>query len=196
MRGVVGEGVAAAGFKGAHHFRHLVDHHGLEFDAVGTEPVGKIQFGGGAGLHADGGAVEFLGAFHAQLLVDQDALAVIEAGGHGGQPQGRVARLGQRDGAQQHIDFAGLQRGEALLGRQRRAFEFGRITEHGRRHRAADVHVHAFPFALAVGGREPGDAVGQAALHESLFLHRIQGGAGKRRLGRARQGQSAGCKPR
>ncbi|KAG1223634.1 hypothetical protein G6F68_020289 [Rhizopus microsporus] len=68
----------------------------LEFDLLTTEPVSQVQFGGGARLHADGGAVQFLSALDVQVLGDHDALRVVVVHAHADQAQRRVTR--QRHG--------------------------------------------------------------------------------------------------
>src|SRR5690606_18197425 len=120
-------------------------------------------------------AVQFLGAGYAELLVHQEALAVVV--GHAGEVEahGRVTRAGPGGVARQHVDIAGLQRGEALLGGQRAVLDLGGIAEHGSSHRTAHVHVDAHVVAFGIGVGETGQAVTDTALHEAFLLHRIQG---------------------
>ena len=174
-RHVGGVDVAAAGEVGVGHLLELLDHHRLERHVVGAEVVGQVELGGGAGLHADGGAVELLGAFHVQLLRHHEALAVVVV--HAGEIEAEAGVARQRPGgvARQDVDLARLQRGEALLRGERREAHLRRVAEHGGRDGAADVDVEPLPLALRIGLREAGQAGVDAALHEALGLHCVQG---------------------
>ncbi|MNQ56251.1 hypothetical protein D3C85_703680 [compost metagenome] len=146
-------------------------------EVVGAEVVGQVQLGGGAGLDADGGAIEFLGAGNAEFLVHQEALTVVV--GHAGEVQahGGVAGAGPGAVARQDIHFAGLQRGETFLGRQRAVLDLAGIAEHSGGDSTADIDVDALVVALAIGIGEAREAVTDAALHVAFLLHRVQGGA-------------------
>ena len=123
---VGGEDVAAAGFIGLDGFVGGAERDHLVLHVVALEVVGEVLLGRGAGLHADRRAVQFQRRIHLQRLLHQKALAVIIGdAGEVGAERG-IAR--QRPGgvARQHVDFAGLQRGEAVLGRQRHELDLGR----------------------------------------------------------------------
>jgi len=88
-----------------------------------------------------------------------------------------------------------LQRGEALLRRQRHVLDLLRIAEQRRRHGAADVDVEADPLALAVGQHEAcrtgADAADQRAARldgvEVLAGHGAARSENCRHAGRRRQ---------
>ena len=140
------------------------------------------------GCDADRGAVQLLGALHAELLAHHEALAVIVIDGGEIEAERGVAR--QRDGrvARQDIDLARLQRGEALLGGRRHVFDLLRVAEEGGRHGPADVDVETDPLALAVGLGEARDAGVDAADQLSARLDRVEILAGLCRSGDAQQG--------
>ena len=150
-RGVGGVDVAAAGEEGGADLVDLLDHHRLEGHLVGAEVVGEVELGGGAGLHADRGAVQLLGALHAELLRHHEALAVVVVDAGEVEAERGVAR--QRPGrvARQDVDLARLQRGEALLRGERHVLDLLGVAEDRRGDGAADVDVEAGPLALAVG---------------------------------------------
>src|SRR5690606_23214259 len=141
LRLVGGQHVATTGFDRLGALVGGIVGDGGVLHAIGTEVVGEVQFGGGTGLDADGGAVQFLGAGNPQLLVHQEALTVVV--GHAGevQAQCRIARAGPGGVARQDVDFAGLQRGEALLGGQRAVLALAGVTEDRGCNSAADVDV-------------------------------------------------------
>ena len=119
---------------------------------------------------------------------DHHALAVVVVHAHADQAQRGVAR--QRDGgvAGQHVDLAGLQRGEALLRVQRRDLDLAGVAEHGGGDGAAQVHVQALPFTLAVRDREPRNARGNAALYKPFLLDVVEGRARMGSCGSSKQG--------
>src|SRR4029077_14976763 len=86
-----------------------------------------------------------------------------------------VARQCPGGVARQHVDLARLQRGEAILGRQRHELDLGRIVEDGRRDRPADVDVEAGPVTLVVRGREARQALADAAGQHAAVLDRLEG---------------------
>jgi hypothetical protein len=67
-----------------------------------------------------------------------------------------------------------LQRGEAILGRERDEFDLARVVEDRGRDRAAKFNVETAPVALVVGKREPGDPLVDAAKQRSLVLHGLE----------------------
>ena len=188
---VVGVGVAAARFQQAEVLVVVLDQHRLEGDAAGAEVVGQVQFGGGAGLHADRGAVQFLDRLDVHRLLHDQALGVVEVHAYADQAQGGVARQGLGGVARQHVDLARLQGRELGLRRQHVALDLGGVAEHRGGDGAAHVHVQAGPFALAVEHRETGDA-GEAALQEAFFLDGFEGDAGLGAGGNAQQGRRDG----
>jgi hypothetical protein len=62
-----------------------------------------------------------------------------------------------------------LQRGEALLGGERRIANFLRIAQQGGGDRAAQIDVDAAPFSVAIGLREAGKSGIHAALKGTPF---------------------------
>ena len=185
------EDVAASGFIGLDGFVGGAERDHLILHVVALEVVGEVLLGRGAGLHADRGAVQFQRRIHLQRLLHHEALAVIIGdAGEVGAERG-VAR--QRPGgvARQHVDFAGLQRREAVLGRQRHELDLGRIVEDGRRDRAADIDVEPGPVALVVGRREARQALADAAGQHAPVLDRLEG-LRRGGLGRETGGKSKG----
>src|SRR3546814_5695567 len=67
-------GVAAAGLIVGDRLFLRLDRHRLVVHVVEPEEVRQVQLGGGAGLDADRGAVEFLGAGDAEFLRHHEAL--------------------------------------------------------------------------------------------------------------------------
>ncbi|MNT54646.1 hypothetical protein D3C72_1918220 [compost metagenome] len=134
------------------------------------EVVDQVLFVDRSGLYADLRAIQFRGAFDAQLARHQEALAVIEddAGGH--DPQARVAA--GRDGrvAVQDVDLAGLQRGKALLRTERYEARLLGVAQYGGGQRAAQVRVQAGPAALLVGDRQARRTLADAAHQFAAFL--------------------------
>src|SRR5690606_36602598 len=124
--------------------------YGAEGHVVLAEIVGQVELGRGARLHADGRAAQLPGRLHAELLVHDEALAVIEVDARLAQAERHVAhqRLGRVAG--QHVDLARLQGDEALLRGGRRVPDPGGIAEDGGGNAAAEVDVDAAPVALLV----------------------------------------------
>ena len=77
-RGIGRVGVAAAGGIGLQQLVELLDQHRLEGHLALAEVVREVELGRGARLHADRGAVQFLGALDAALGRHDEALAVVE----------------------------------------------------------------------------------------------------------------------
>ncbi len=80
-----------------------------------VEPRGEVQLGGGAGQHADGGAVHVFDRLEPRVGPHHHPLAVEEgrgeeAGAVAAITAGRVSRV-----ADQHVDLARLQRGETAV---------------------------------------------------------------------------------
>jgi hypothetical protein len=79
------------------------------------------------------------------------------------EPESRVARHRPGRVARQHIDFAGLQGGKPVLGRQRHKFYFRRIVEDCCRNSTAVVDIESGPIALRIGHPEAGQHAVRAA---------------------------------
>ncbi len=174
-RHVGGVDVAAPGEVGVQHLFQLFDDHRLEFHLVSAEVVGEVQFGGGAGLHADRRAVELLCAHDFQLLRHHEALAVVVV--HADEIRPRlVSRVTVHVVfAREHVHFARLERGETLLRGERRVADLAGVAKNGGRTRAADVDVDGPSTALRIGLREAGQSDVDPTLHESFLDDRIQG---------------------
>ncbi len=180
--GVGGERVAAAGVVGLDRLVGARERHGLELHLVGAEIVREIELGGGALLHADGGVVELERRIHLQRLAHQEALAVVIVDRREVQAERGVARGGPGGVARQHVDVAGLQRGEAVLRGQRDELHLGRIVEDRGRERAAEIDIEAGPVALRVGQAETAERAVGAAIDHAARLDGVE------RLGRCRRG--------
>ena len=183
--GLVGRiDVAASVLIGLEHFLLLFEGHDLIGHVVGLEIVGEVEFGRCARLGADGSAIELERAVHAERLLHQEALAVIIHDACEFQTERGVAAHRPRRVARQDVDFAGLQRGEALLGRKRREFHLGRVVEDSRGKRPAEIDVEAGPVVLFIRETEADEARIAAALDKSLGLDVIK------RSGRSRRNRS------
>src|SRR5690606_11307030 len=138
---VGGEAIAAPTFVGTHGLVRAVDYDGRERQAVGTEPVCQVTFGGGTRLHTNCGVVELFGTGDTQFLLHHDALAVVivNAGAH--QAECRVTGECGSGIAGQDVDFAGLKRGETLLSSDRTDFELRGITKDHGCNGSADIDV-------------------------------------------------------
>src|SRR4029450_12624479 len=112
------------------------------------EVVGEVELGGGAGAYADRSTIELLGALHAELLVHHEALAVVVV--DAGEVEAERGVAGQRvgRGAGQHVDFARLQGGEALLRGGWHILDLVGVAEEGRSDGAAGIDVEPRPLAL------------------------------------------------
>ena len=119
-----------------------------------------------------------LAAVQPERLAQQEALAVEEADGGEVQPVGGVAPLGPGDGADQHVDLAGLQRRQPRRGGQRHPADLGGVAERGGGDGAAEVVVDAAVLAPAVRQGEAGGAGRGAADQHVARLHRGQGRPG------------------
>ena len=180
-RGVGRVDVAAAAEERRTDFLDLLDHDRLEAHLVGAEIVGEVELGRGAGAHADRGAVQLLGALHAELLVHHEALAVVVVDAGEVEAERGVARQRPGRGAGEQVDLARLQGGEALLRRGRHVLDLVGVAEDGGGDGAAGVDVEPRPLALAVGEREARNAGGDAADEIAARLDGIEILAGIRR---------------
>ena len=107
-RGVRGVDVAAAGEEGGADLLDLLDDHRLEVHLLGAEVVGEVELGRRARGHAHGGAVQLLGALHAELLVHHEALAVVVGDGGEVETERGVARQRRRRVVAEEVDLARL----------------------------------------------------------------------------------------
>ena len=144
-----------------------LDHDRRERELVLAEIVGDVDFVRRARLDADRGAVEVLDRLHVATLADDEAGAVVPVDRGELDAELDVALKRDRRDARQHVDLAGLERGEALSRGERREPDLLRVAEHRGRDRAAHVDVEATPLPLRIGRRESGDAGGHAALDEA-----------------------------
>ena len=83
--------------------------------------------------------------------------------------RGRVRRV-----AAEHVDLAGLQRREALLGRERRVLDRLGIAEHGRSYDLAEVDVEALRLPALAGEPEAGHGVVHSATQRAAVLHFLE----------------------
>ncbi len=86
--------------------------------------------------------------------MDHEALPIEEIDGGEQEPLRCFARQRPRHIMSQHVDVAGLQRGETVLRRQGNELHFGRIIENGGGDGTAIVDIEARPIAIAVGKGE------------------------------------------
>ncbi len=176
---VGGQHVATTGFQRLGAFIGGVEGDRGVLEVVATEVVGNVQLGGGTGLDADGCTVEFLGTFDAQLVVNQEADAVVISDeAREFQTHARIAGAGHGGVTRQDVDFAGLKRGETLLGVQLAEFDLGCVTENSGGHSTANVSIDPEDLAAGIRYRETRQAVTHATLHKAFLLHGVQGGAG------------------
>src|SRR4051795_1510049 len=171
---VGGEDVAAPGLVGLDRFVVGAERDHLVLHVVGLEVVGEILLGGGAGLDADRRAVKLERRVHLERLLHHETLPVIIShAGEVGAERG-IARDGPGGVARQHVDFAGLQRREAVLGGERHVFDLGRIVEDRPGDRAADVDVKPGPVALVVRRGEAGQALTDTAGQHAPVLDGLE----------------------
>ena len=175
--------VAATGEEGGARFLDLLDDDRLEGHLVGAEIVGEVELGRRAGLYTDRGAVQLLGALHAELLVHHEALAIVVVDAGEVEAEGGVARQGVGRGANQKIHFARLQGGEALLRGGRDELDLVGIAKDRRGDGAADIDIDTGPLALAVGSSKPGDAGADATEELPACLDSVELLASVRRRG-------------
>ena len=146
-RGVRRVNVATAGEVVRPRFFVRLDRNRLILDLVGPEEVGQVQLGRGAGLNADRCAVELLGALHAQLLGNHEALAVIVVGALECELDVDVAHECPGGVAEDHVTFTGIQDGEARLAGCRLVFDLVRVAKDRRGDGTAVIDVEALPLA-------------------------------------------------
>jgi hypothetical protein len=127
---------------------------------------------------------------HAERLADHEALAVIVVDASEVETELRVAAHGPGRVARQDVDLAGLQRGEALLGRQRAELHSGASPKTAAatpRQRSTSIPDQS-PASF---GRRSRRGPGDAALDESLCLDIIESCGGSSRGSHASNGSDA-----
>ena len=112
---IIGVAVAAPGLDGGEGLLGAFEQQRLDLDVVGPVEVGDVDFERGAGLQADGGAVELLGVGDAQAFAHHEGLAGEEVHRRLAEAEIGVARQGLLGVADQHVDLAGGEHGEAHL---------------------------------------------------------------------------------
>jgi len=173
-RGVRGVRIATVGQIVLARFRAVLDRHRRVLDLVGAEEVGEVQFGRRAGLDADRGAVQFLGAFHALGLADDEALAIVIGRVNEGQLHVHVAHEGPCGVPEDHVAFLGVQQREPGLAGGRNELHLVAVTEDGCSDGPAHVGVKAGPVTVGVGVREPRKAGVHDAMQNSACLDVIK----------------------
>ena len=185
-------GVAAAGEEGLLDLLQVLDLDRRELHVVEAEVVGDGELGAGARLHADGGAVELLGAISRWRISSPGSRCRHRSSPRRTAGRGSASRPSvQVVLADEQVDLARLQRGEAVLRRGAgRSCTLLASPKHRGGDGAAAVGVDAAHHALAVGQREAGDAGGDAADELAALAHRVErgragaagdGGRGRRR---------------
>ena len=170
--------VAAARKEGALRRFGRVEDDRLVGHLVRVEVVGERLFRRRPGLHADRRAVQFLGALHVDVLRDDEALTVVVGDGD---EDGALARVaGHRPGriAREHVDFARLERREALGRGERHVLHLFAVAQNGGGDRTADVDVEPAPLALAVRAGEARRGGVDAAEQVPAGLDAVENGAG------------------
>src|SRR6516225_4162032 len=173
-RGVTGNDIATARKKRREYLIDLLDDDRLELHLGLAEIVRQVELARRPRRNADRGAVQFLGAFDTELLRQHEALAIVEH--HRAEIQAEIGVALQRPGrvVRQDVDFARLQRGEALHRTQGHVFDLFRIARDRRLDRLADIDVEAGVLALAVGHAKTRDP-GRNAAHEAALLDLVEG---------------------
>ena len=164
------------------------DRNRLVADVVGAEEVRQVQLGRGAGLDADGRAVQFLGRRHAQILRRHEALTVVVVHADEFELQVDIAREGPGGVPGQHVDFAGRQRGEAGLTGGRHEFNGRRVPKNSRSNSTAHGDVKAHPFAICVGCSKAHQTSGHATVQLATCLDVV-----KRTSGSSTSSQPSNC---
>ena len=156
-----------------------------------AEKVGEIEFGRGALLHADRGAVELQRAVDAEFLAHDESLAVVivDAGEEhaAGLARHRPGRI-----SDQHVDLAGGEDRRPVLGVDRQIFDLFRIAEDRRGEGAAFVDVEPLVDAMIVGQRKARQARIGPADELAARAHRVErAGRGRARAEHQRDGGEA-----
>ena len=154
------------------------DRNRLVADVVLAEEVRQVQLGRGAGLDADGRAIEFLGRADPHVLGNHEALTVIVVHADEFELQVDIAREGPGGVAGQQIDLARGQRGKPRLAGGGDEFDGRRIVQHGGGDGAADADVKTVPVAVGVGGGKAHQARRHATVERAACLDVIQRSCG------------------
>ena len=98
-------------------------------DVVDTEEVGEVQFGRGTGLDTNGRTIELTCRRNAQISPNHETLTIVVI--HSDEIETKIVVTGEGPGgvADQNVDFASGQRGEAGLGGQRNKLNRLRVAE-------------------------------------------------------------------
>src|SRR5690606_8219839 len=177
--------VAASGEVGSIHLVELLDHHRLEFHAIGSEEVRQVELGRGARLHADSRTLKLHRTGHTKVLVHHEALPVMEGRRRTGQAERGIPGQGPGGYTGRKVHFAGLQHGEALLGRGGNEVHSFRIAENGGSYGTADIGIKPGPVTFTVRVAEAGKSGGNAAIKLAALQYFIQGALGSGRKGGA-----------
>ena len=144
--------------------------HGLVLHAIGVEVIGQVELGRRAGLDADRGAVEFLGAAHAEFLAHHEALAVIVVDAVEPKLHADIAREGDGGVPPQHVALTRVKQGEPGLAGRGDRLDLARIPQDRRGSRTAEIDVEAFPDTVCVRVGEAGDAGADDAAQHAAGL--------------------------
>ena len=101
------------------------------------------------------GAVSSLRRGHAELLAHHEALAVIIVDGRRSSGRAACRATASRSCCGQHVDLARLQRGEAVLGRERHELDLVRVVEDRGRDGAAKSTSKPVQLPLSSGTPKP-----------------------------------------
>ena len=129
---------------------------------------------GGSLCDADGGAVQALQVLYAGVFLHDKTLAVVEIDRALPQAERDAAQIGLRRIAIEHVDLAGLQRGEAVLRGERDIANLAGVAEHAGSEGAAVIDVEPLVIALRIRRGESGKARADAAHQRAALLDRIQ----------------------
>ena len=173
LRAVVGESVALSALVGGDDGGSVLKGQRLNVQPVLAGEVGQVKFGSGALGYADGGALQVIRAADAQFLVDHKALAVEEHGLRVVAPLS-IAGSGPGNGADEHINFAGLDGGAALGGGNEANLNLAGVAENGGGHGPAEVNVKADVVAVGVQGAIAGDVVAAGANYLVAGAHGVE----------------------
>ena len=173
----------------------ILDHHRFEGVLLLAEEIGDVEFAGGAGLHADGGAIELAAFGHAERLGHQQSLAVVEH--HRSEMEAELERAGDgfRHAGEQDVELSRLQSRQALLRRGGRELDFVRVVEHRNRQRPPEIDEEALPAAVTVR-REKARLAADADLDDAARRDGVECGAGMGRCGREDAAGQRNCADR
>ena len=150
LRGIRRVRATAAGKEGFLGLGSRVDHQRLHGPVFRREIGLQVAPVRRSLRHADGCILEVSKGFDTHSVRDQEPLAVVEKDPRKLDFQHHLTSEGPGGVAQQQVDPARLQRGEAGRGDQRHELDLVRITQDRRRHRAAEVHVESTPMFVGI----------------------------------------------